>query len=105
MTTLPQTAPLRLPRAMVPAQAGLPSSMLPGAFAPPGSAQGMSANDVVRILRANFWLIVITVMASGLIGYLVNSWLARNHSKYTANALVTVRVPIELPRPGIQDVI
>src|SRR4051812_40155581 len=107
MTTLPQTAPMRLPRSVGPSPMLVPGTMMPGGMAPgvtPYGGQqasgGLSSGDVWRVLRANLWLIVIMVMASAIVGYVVNQYLARNHSRYTAVGLMEVRSEEQIPVPG-----
>ena len=90
MTTLPQTAPVRSPRP-------LPMNGLAvGPGMPPGVAQasqqtGMNAADVMRILRANLWLILSMLIVSSIGGYALNTWLALRHSKYTSTGYLNVK--------------
>jgi polysaccharide biosynthesis transport protein len=105
MTTLPQTAPVRLPRTSVPSQVAVPGMTAPALHAGHVQAQGMTGADVWRILRANLWLIVIMLMAAAVGGYLINSYLAKNYSRYTAVGLMTVRVQPEVPVPGKPEVV
>lgn len=103
MTTLPQTAPMRLTRPVSPSQMMMPGPMMPGHPAmvqgQPGT-QGLTGGDVWRVLRANLWLIVIMVMAAAIVGYVVNQYLAQHYSRYTATALMEVKTVGELPVPG-----
>ncbi len=88
MTTLPQTM-TRSPR--LPANGmSLPNAGLNGAAQPPVSST-MNAADVMRVMRANIWLIGIVLALSAILGYLLNSWLAAKHSKYTSNGLINVK--------------
>src|SRR2546423_241943 len=94
MTTLPQTTTPRLPRPI-----GGPVSTN-GALAAPGGAHapaatGMSAADIWRVIRANLWLIIGSLVLSSLLGYGVNWFLARNYSRFTAKALVGVAQPFQ----------
>jgi polysaccharide biosynthesis transport protein len=93
MTTLPQTAGLRLPR---PATGSLPMSMqfpYPGFVAPAGPpAAAMSGADVWRVIRSNFWLILLMLVVSGGAGFAMNSWLKKYHSRYTAVGTVEANV-------------
>ena len=64
MTTLPQTAPIRLPRAGGPSsQLALPATAGPLATNPAQSFQ-MSGGDVWRVIRSNIWLIIIMLLIS-----------------------------------------
>src|SRR4051812_30106701 len=89
MTTLPQTTGIRLPRPVGgggPAGAGMQLSH--GGGAP--VATGLTGGDIWRVLRANMWLIVILVVTAGVLGFFVNWFLAKNHSRFTAFAYVQV---------------
>src|SRR5918992_2703428 len=107
MTTLPQTAPVRMPRPVVPTQLAVHSgphsalSLSSRDAASGGAAAGLTAHDMWRIIRGNIWLILITVLVAAVAGYGVNSYLARYHSQYTAKGYVLVRGQGELPRPGV----
>ena len=105
MTTLPQTAPVRIQRATGPSHLAAPGQTLPGYGGPAAAAasQGITASDVWRVLRANLWLIVIMVMASAVAGYVVNSYLAKHYSRFTAGGLLRIQVPHEVPLPGKPD--
>lgn len=97
MTTLPQTTPLRLPR---------PSQQTTAlAVAPPqvhagmvGYGQtpvaGMTGSDVWRVIRSNFWLIILMIMVGAAAGYGINWWLLKNHPRYTAEGKVLVSAPM-----------
>ncbi len=103
MTTLPQTAPMRFPRPAVSSHLG-PTSQ-PGHLGPAQSSPGqsgisLSGADVLRVLRANLWLIIIMLLASGVGGFFFNKWLKKYHSRYTALALVKVFGNEEIPFPG-----
>lgn len=91
MTTLPQTTPLRLPTVQTGAVAPVPMPM--GApFAPTG--RQMTFNDVMRVIRANMWLIVILVGVSAVAGFFINRELAKRWPKYTATGLVEIETRI-----------
>ena len=99
MTTLPQTTPLRLPRPGGPDQIAIPSAVPAGplgpvAHHPPGGIQ-MTGGDVLRVLRTNWWLIVGMVVVAGVAGVFVNGYLAKNHPRFTASALVTLQLSEE----------
>ena len=52
MTTLPQTAPVRLPRTAIPSQLAVPGMTAPALHAGYAQNQAMTGADVWRILRA-----------------------------------------------------
>jgi len=81
MTTLPQNPSMRLPRAS--------SSASPTGGAAPS---GMTGADVFRVLRGNLWLILLLLVVSGVLGFVANMFLARNHSKFTSEGLLQVNV-------------
>jgi uncharacterized protein involved in exopolysaccharide biosynthesis len=107
MTTLPHTAPIRLPRQTsagqlpgpggnghVPTLAGGgshgPVLIGPAAGGPGGAAQ-MAPADVWRVIRSNLWLIILSLVLSVVAGYAVNQYVLKPHySKYTSTALVRV---------------
>src|SRR5687767_9131939 len=108
MTTLPQTAPVRMPRPVVSSQLAMHSGPHSGTSlatrdgGPPAGQGGLTAADMWRIIRGTLWLILITVLVASVAGYGVNSYLARYHSQYTAKGYVYVRGQGELPRPGVE---
>jgi polysaccharide biosynthesis transport protein len=92
MTTLPQTTGARFPRA------GLRSPSIPSlahanaASAPVTNALGIS--DVLRVLRANAWLIILCVLISLIAGYLINNYVfMRFWPTYTARAVLQIQTP------------
>ncbi len=91
MTTLPQTTPLRLPRASGPSSLVVPSAPAAGGGGP---AFQMSAGDVWRVIRSNLWLIVLLVGASAAGGYFLNDYLAKHYSAYSSSGLIRIR-PIQ----------
>lgn len=82
MTTLPQNPTMQLPRPM----AAMPQTAAP-------NSGGMTGADILRVLRSNAWLIIAMAVVSGLIGYLLNSYLAKNYSRYTAAGFLAVELP------------
>jgi capsular exopolysaccharide synthesis family protein len=88
MTTLPQTTPIRLPRA------GNSQLAVPAAAAPSVVAQGpgmqMSGGDVWRVIRANLWLIILFVVVSGIAGFYVNGYLEKHDSAWTSYGKVRI---------------
>src|SRR4051812_13854036 len=95
MTTLPQTTGIRLPRptgAAPPAVAGGVHLAHPGGGGGGGGAAvaGMSAADLWRVLRANVWLIGSLFVVACVVGYGVNWYLARYHSRFTSYAFIQV---------------
>lgn len=103
MTTLPQTAPIRVPRPVpsgsISVPGGTPAGTSGGGFVPPGGS-GLTPGDIMRVIRANFWLIALAVVVGGVGGYFANQYLLANYPKYQASALVIVRSPSEMPEPG-----
>lgn len=91
MTTLPQTAGARYPRAGARA-ASIPALAQPAAGAS-SAANSLTFSDVIRILRANiFWIILITLLAL-VIGFLINQFvLLKYFKKYTAESLLQVQL-------------
>src|SRR6476661_2596115 len=95
MTTLPQTAPIRLPRT-------IPAGQLPGQLGPiathahpvfptPLGNAPMAAADVWRVIRSNLWLIILmlAVFAGG--GYATNRYILKPHfARYESTALLRV---------------
>jgi succinoglycan biosynthesis transport protein ExoP len=108
MTTLPQTAPMRFPRPAVSSHLAPMSS--PGQLGPMQGQGGpgqpginLTGADVMRVLRANLWLIVIMLFAFGIAGFFFNKWLQKYHSRYTAHGLLLVYGNDEIPFPGHQQ--
>jgi len=59
----------------------------PGA---PGSAQ-MAPGDVLRVIRSNLWLIILSLILSVVGGWSVNQYVLKPHySRYTSTALCRV---------------
>jgi len=103
MTTLPNTAPIRLPRQTP----GLPSPNGNGhvtALAPvmphpvlgapnaagPGAAQ-LTPADVWRVIRSNLWLIILSLLVAGGAGVAVNQYVLKPYySRYTSTGLARV---------------
>ena len=103
MTTLPQAAALRLPRpafSNLPATAAVPVG---GAIGYPqqSSASAMSGADIWRVIRSNFWLIILMLLVSAAVGYGVNYWLNRYHPRYTAQGKVLVLGTVEDTAAGL----
>lgn len=96
MTTLPQTTPMRLPRPAGGGQLTIPSAA--GAGGPLGQSAGMiqmTASDVWRVFRSNWWLIALMMIAFGVAGFFVNRYLAQKYPKYEASGLVTIQTAEE----------
>jgi capsular exopolysaccharide synthesis family protein len=104
MTTLPHTAPIRLPRQTSAGQLPGPGNGQmtiagPGALGPvlvgpggaaPGAAQ-MAPADVLRVIRSNLWLIILSLILSVAGGWAVNQYILKPHySRYTSTALCRV---------------
>lgn len=91
MTTLPQTAPVRQPRALPGNQLATPGHS--ASAAPQSPAQNaMTASDVWRVIRSNMWLILLVLLLSGALGYGLNTWLAARHSRFTSTGLIQVKL-------------
>src|SRR5687768_5566419 len=104
MTTLPHTAPLRLPRSagqltgpngngQVTSLAGPNGHAGPvfiGGPGAPGAAQ-MAPADVWRVIRSHMWLIILSLVVFGAGGYAINQYVLKPHySKFTSTALCRV---------------
>jgi capsular exopolysaccharide synthesis family protein len=101
MTTLPQTAPIRVPRPVPAAgQISVPSS---GAIGPAAGdfsrAGGMTPADIWRVIRANMALIILALIAGGVAGYFINAALMKYAPKYKASADLVIRSANEMPEP------
>ena len=114
MTTLPNTAPIRLPRQTP----GLPSpngnghvtALAPVAAHPvlgvphaggPGAAQ-LTPADVWRVIRSNLWLIILSLLVAGGAGVAVNQYVLKPYfSRFTSTGLV--RVSTDVQKKGIVD--
>ena len=92
MTTLPQTATVRLPR---PGFSSLPVTTSIASAGAVGHAQAqagftMSGSDAWRVIRSNFWLIILFLVVSAGTGYGINYWLNKYHPRYTAEGKVVI---------------
>src|SRR4051794_33964737 len=106
MTTLPQTAPIRLPRTVtggqMPGQLGPIQAQVHPVFPMGGSAgqSQMGPADVWRVIRSNFWLILITLILFSVGGYLVNRFILRPYfSRYESAALLRISTNMETMKP------
>jgi polysaccharide biosynthesis transport protein len=96
MTTLPQTTAARFPRAGGGRPPGIPA--LAQAYGGPAGgdavAGGLTVSDVMRVLRANAWLIILCSLLSLIIGFVVNQYVFNPYFKeYTAHTVVEVQAP------------
>jgi capsular exopolysaccharide synthesis family protein len=75
-------------------------------MAPPSTSQ-LTFSDVLRVLRANAWLIILMLVLSAAGGYGANRWLALYHSRYTATGWVQVEAPTVvnpvMGSPSVED--
>jgi capsular exopolysaccharide synthesis family protein len=97
MTTLPQNTPMRT------ARPGASVLAIPGAapiHAAPVPSFAMNGGDVLRVLRANSWLIALLVVVGAGIGFVANTYLLKYFPRYTSIAYVRVMSDAEIPRPG-----
>ncbi|HZN69394.1 MAG TPA: polysaccharide biosynthesis tyrosine autokinase [Tepidisphaeraceae bacterium] len=111
MTSLPQTAPIRLPRpsGQFPGQQHIAMpAHLNGAANSPHLAVGgpqLTPADIWRVIRSNLWLIILSLVLFGLGGYAVNNYVLRPHySRYTSTGLARVHTNSEVAsflNPGI----
>jgi hypothetical protein len=92
MTTLPQASLMRLPRPPGGSSLAIPYNGAQPMAAPPSTSQ-LTFGDVMRVLRANAWLIIIMLILSIAGGYGANTWLAKYHSRYTATGWIEVSAP------------
>ncbi|MDB5334072.1 MAG: hypothetical protein JWP03_5223 [Phycisphaerales bacterium] len=97
MTTLPQTAPIRIPRPLPSTSLASPGGGMMGMVQPPIN-NALTGADAWRIIRANVWLIIAFLVLGGVVGYGVNYWLALKHSRYTSTALLEVQTLDDRPR-------
>ena len=97
MTTLPQTTSMRIARQpgaapmMVP---GSPTGMPPGGAGSATTAKQMTGGDAWRVIRSNMWLILLSVIVAGVLGYVVNRFvLLKYFARYTATGYVQIVQP------------
>lgn len=98
MTTLPQTTAVQLPR---PVPVG-PATLGPTSVALPtiSSQAPMTGADMWRVIRSNLWLIVGSLLASLILGFLLNWYLAAFHARYTATGYVEIKPGIPYDPTG-----
>src|SRR6476620_4764044 len=103
MTTLPQTAPIRLPRTVssgqLPGQLGPIQAHAHPVFPVPGAGGNapMGAADVWRVIRSNLWLIILMLAVCAGGGYLVNRYVLKPYfARYESTALLRVTTLQEL---------
>lgn len=102
MTTLPQTAAIRLPRpgfSALPVATTIPLG--PGAPLAGPTSSAMTGADAWRVIRSNFWLILLILIVSAGAGYGINYWLNKYHPHYTAEGKVSVLGVIETNDQGM----
>jgi polysaccharide biosynthesis transport protein len=58
------------------------------------SVVGMTFNDVQRVLRSNWILIVSSLVTSLVLGYFINMFLAAEYPRYTAIGYVQIQLPV-----------
>src|SRR5688500_1707059 len=97
MTTLPTTTPMRLPRPAGATPLAMPAS-LGGGGAQAANAFQMNGADVWRVIRSNIWLILGMFILSVGVGFGLNEYLKRYHSRFTATGLVQVLPPVNMAR-------
>jgi polysaccharide biosynthesis transport protein len=103
MTTLPQTAPMRVPR-QGSQPIAIPGAAAVGPYQPSHhfipSTSGMTTADIWRVIRGNLWLIVSLLIIFGIAGYLLNTYLAARWPRYSAMGLVQVHTRTGAPTVG-----
>ena len=110
MTTLPHTAPIRLPRqtsaGQLPGPNGNghvttlaphgPHAVFPVPHAGGGAAQ-LTPSDVWRVIRSNLWLIILSLIVFSGAGVAVNQYILKPYfSRYTSTALCRVTTDAKL---------
>jgi capsular exopolysaccharide synthesis family protein len=55
---------------------------------------GLTGSDIRRVLRGNLPVLAAMIVLSGGVGYVVNSYLAKYYSKYTAKGYCEVKIPL-----------
>lgn len=92
MTTLPQTAGSRFPRA-----GSRPPAAAPVAMPAVAQQQGLTPADALRVLRVNAWLIIVTLLVFLGAGVIFNEAVLKPfYGRYTAEVLLQVRTPNEI---------
>lgn len=89
MTTLPQSTSIQLPRPVGPAP--LAHAPAQGAMHHASQSGQMTGSDVIRVIRTNIWLIIGSVVLAVLVGFGLNTYLAKYHSRYTAMGYIQVQ--------------
>lgn len=85
MTTLPTTSSIRLPRTGAPGGQVLAMPSTPmGPMMQQAAQPLLTPADVWRVIRGNFWLILITCVVAGAIGFGLYMWQARTNPKFEA---------------------
>lgn len=78
-------------RAAAPQALAVPQQMQ---LAPAGVQQGaMTFNDILRVLRANFWMIVIFLIISAIGGFAAYKLLGKYYPQYTAVGFIRIETP------------
>jgi capsular exopolysaccharide synthesis family protein len=92
MTTLPQTAGSRFPRA-----GSRSPAVAPVATPAAAQQQGLTPADAMRVLRVNAWLILVTLLVFLGLGVIFNEAVLKPfYGRYTAEVLLQVRTPNEI---------
>lgn len=94
MTTLPQTtAAVRVPRQAAPSVLSIPQPGTLGPAAAPGQQGGMTGADIMRVLRANVWLIMIMLVLGVIAGVGAHYLLLEYYPRFTAVGFLRVNPP------------
>ncbi|HYE18465.1 MAG TPA: polysaccharide biosynthesis tyrosine autokinase [Tepidisphaeraceae bacterium] len=97
MTTLPQTTNARLPRPQQGAMQ-LHQGSGGGMMAPHAGQQapGQGGNEAWRVIRAHIWMIlIVTGILAPSLGVAANWYLGKYHPRFTSEAFIEVRPPID----------
>ncbi len=89
MTTLPQTTPIRLPRAGTTSQLAVPTSSVPMQGGP-APAFSMTGGDIWRVICANAWLIALFLVISSVAGWFANDYLEKHDAAYTTSGTIRI---------------
>jgi succinoglycan biosynthesis transport protein ExoP len=96
MTTLPQTTPLRLPRAG--GHGALAVQQAPTGIIPATPGYQFTMGDLWRIVRSNLWVVIVLVMVTGTAGFFVERYLEKTDPVYRAQGILRI-YPVQSSDP------
>lgn len=104
MTTLPQTSSMRMVRqpqggASPVVPVGGPAGTPAVSSAALTGGKQMTGGDVWRVIRANLWLIIISLIVSAIVGFAVNWLLLRYYPRYTAYGFIKIEQAMNIMDP------